>query len=174
MRHSTGLMFCILFAVIFGVGMIALDPESSNAAYVAPVILPTLTPTAIPTPTATPTPTAEPVRLTEGVPMYVRVSWYWPALGGPNCSRFVNGKCVSKTASGMTWEDGVDWACACPSEWPFGTTVTLEGKTWTCKDRGGAIKFKGGVPWVDLLQEYADYVYGEIVFAHVAVPEIAR
>lgn len=105
-----------------------------------------------------------------GVPMYVRVSHYSPKLGGPNCASFVNGICVSKMANGERWQDWMDVACACPPEWPFGTRVTLDGKTWICKDRGGAIKFKDGVPWVDLLQEVADYPYGTVMMVEVALP----
>ena len=87
----------------------------------------------------------------------VRVSHYWPPLGGPNCSRFVNGRCVSRMASGERWEDWAyrPWsepgAAACPPEWPFGTRFRLAGREWVCLDRGGRIRYEGGVPWVDLL-----------------------
>jgi hypothetical protein len=98
----------------------------------------------------------------------VRVSHYLPNLGGPNCSNFVNGVCVSHTASGAPWEDWVDKGAACIPEWAFGTQFTLpDGRTFTCVDRGGAIrkgyKYNDGLPWVDLLTASPNYPFGSIV-----------
>jgi len=87
----------------------------------------------------------------------VRVSHYWPPLGGPNCFRWERGRCVSRMASGERWEDWAyrPWrepgAAACPPEWPFGTRFHLAGRDWVCLDRGGRIRYENGVPWVDLL-----------------------
>jgi hypothetical protein len=93
-----------------------------------------------------------------------RISHYWPPLGPPNCSRFVNGVCVSKMSSGLPWQDWVDRACACPKEYPFGTRFKLaDGSVWTCEDRGGAIVTDAaGVIWLDLLQQHASYPFGSI------------
>ena len=66
----------------------------------------------------------------------VRYSHYWPPWGGPNCARFVNGKCLSRTASGAPWEEWVEKGCACPKELPFGTVFRIDGREWTCVDRG--------------------------------------
>lgn len=123
---------------------------------------------------ACPTAIQLPGGLSDGTEVQVKVSWYYPPLGGPNCATFRNGKCISKMASGLKWEDYVDLACACPPEWPFGTVVTIDGKSWTCLDRGGKIKFVGGIPWVDLLQARATYVYGSVVAATVQFPEATR
>ncbi len=92
----------------------------------------------------------------------VRLSWYWPPAGGPNCSRFVDGVCTSRTASGERWEDWVDTGCACPKEWPFGTVVRLpdHGVECTCVDRGGRIVYEVGIAWVDLLREHPLIAYG--------------
>lgn len=100
----------------------------------------------------------------------IRYSYYWPPLGGTNCFSFYNGYCHSATASGARWEDWVNRGVACPPEWPFGTTVTLNGKVWTCVDRGGAIKYRKGIPWVDFLRRYAEYSYGTVVEVTVTKP----
>lgn len=103
----------------------------------------------------------------DGEEMTIRYSRYFPALGGPNCANFQNGKCISKMASGLPWEDYIDKAVACPKEWPFNTRVTLDGKTWICLDRGGQIKIVDGIPWVDFMVEKGAYKYGTLVQARV-------
>lgn len=97
----------------------------------------------------------------------VRYSHYWPAAGGVNCSRFVGGKCISKMASGKAWTAYIDEAVACPVEWAFGTVLLLDGKLYTCLDRGGMIKYVDGIPWIDVLTEKGAYPYGEIVTVQV-------
>ena len=117
--------------------------------------------------------TAEPVAaapIVTGTAMTVRYSHYWPPLGGPNCSNFVDGVCVSAMASGEPWASFVGTAVACPVEWVFGTTVELDGHVWTCQDRGGAIRYVDGVPWVDFLEETGKYEHGSIVAVHVVNP----
>jgi hypothetical protein len=73
-------------------------------------------------------------------------------------------------ASGKPWEDYVDYAIACVPEWEFGTKIVVAGETWECMDRGGAIQIVDGIPWVDFLQEKADYRYGAIVDAILIYP----
>ena len=105
-----------------------------------------------------------------GTAMQVRYSHYWPPLGGTNCSSFVNGVCISAMASGQPWAPYVGTAVACPKEWAFGTTVELDGRVWTCMDRGSAIKYVDGVPWIDFLEATGRYVHGSIVAVHVVHP----
>lgn len=93
----------------------------------------------------------------------IKYSWYWPPLCGKNCAKCVDGKCVSRMANGERWQDFIGYAVACPPEWPFGTRVTLDGKTWVCKDRGGMIVGN----WVDFLTETPAYVYGTLVKVRV-------
>ena len=100
--------------------------------------------------------------------MNIRYSHYWPPLGGPNCSNFVAGKCISNMASGKPWADYVDLAVACPPEWPFGRQVIFEGNTYTCLDRGGKIKYVEGIPWIDFLTPKAAYPYGSIITVQVS------
>lgn len=98
----------------------------------------------------------------------VKVSHYWPNLGGVNCLTFKNGKCVSKMANGQSWETAVDKAIACPKELKIGTKIKVLGKTWTCMDRGSAIvKTEKGAYWIDMLTEKAVVPYGEEVKAEV-------
>ena len=98
----------------------------------------------------------------------IRYSWSWPPLGGPNCSRFVNDRCVSRMASGLRWEDWVGKAVACPKAWPFGTKVHLDGREWTCQDRGGKIICgNDGSCWVDFLVAEPAYKYGTVLEVHV-------
>jgi len=118
------------------------------------------------TPTAameTPPPEAEaPSRAAQ---IKIRYSHYWPPLGGTNCSKFAGGQCVSATASGQPWEEWVGRGIACPREWPFYTRLVVDGRTWVCVDRGGAIKYVDGVPWVDFLVPEGRYPHGQVVEA---------
>lgn len=99
----------------------------------------------------------------------VKVSHYWPNLGGVNCLTFKNGECVSKMANGETWQSGVGKnIIACPKEFKFGTQIKILGNTYTCKDRGSMIvKTEDNKYWVDMLQEKALVPYGEEVRAEV-------
>ena len=115
---------------------------------------------------AAPAPAPEPDVTTTA--MTVRYSHYWPPAGGPNCSSFVDGVCVSAMASGEPWAPYVGIAVACPPEWEFGTTVELDGHVWTCMDRGGAITYVDGVPWVDFLVATGTYAHGSIVAVDVS------
>lgn len=93
-------------------------------------------------------------------------SRYWPPLGGTNCSHFVEGQCLSRMASGYRWQDWVGIAAACPPEWPFGTQVVLNDRTWICLDRGGKVKNN----WVDFLSPSSEYRYGSTVTVTVFLP----
>ena len=102
------------------------------------------------------------------ISMNIRYSHYWPPLGGPNCSNFVGGKCISNMANGQPWAPYVDIAVACPPEWPFGRKVIFEGNTYTCMDRGGKIKYVEGIPWIDFLTPKAAYPYGSVITVQVS------
>ena len=73
-------------------------------------------------------------------------------------------------ASGLRWQDYIGRAVACPPEWDFGTKLIVDGREWTCLDRGGAIQIVDGIAWVDFLQEHANYPYGELVEATLVQP----
>ena len=87
-----------------------------------------------------------------GTDIQVKISYYKPQLGGTNCSRFVNGECVSKMANGEDWRLYYNTnTIACPSELAFGTQIVIFDNVYTCRDRGGAIINNSGVYWVDVL-----------------------
>ncbi len=102
----------------------------------------------------------------------VRLSHYWPPLGGVNCARFVAGECVSRMASGEPWQAWVGRAAACPATWPFGTVIILPGgERFECQDRGGKIVVgPDGIAWIDLLVEVPPVPFGSIVTARVIWP----
>jgi len=104
------------------------------------------------------------------MPITIRVSHYWPKLGGTNCSNFVNGECVSRMASGLRWQEYINYAIACPPEWPFYTKLIVNEQEWICLDRGGAIQYVDGVPWVDFLTPNGFYPHGTIVDAILIQP----
>lgn len=129
-------------------------------------------------PVASPSPISEvsnikvgEVHVTEYQPrnfITVKVSHYWPDLGGLNCYNFVNGKCISRMANGEKWENHVDEAIACPKELKFGTKIKVLGKVWTCKDRGSMItKTESGAYWIDMLTPKAVVPYGEEIKAEI-------
>jgi hypothetical protein len=163
------------FAVLAGVAVVLFaggpPAQGEKRSIAAALNLPFATATTMPEPTPVP----EPEQDASGVPNrgLVRLSHYWPPLGGVNCARFVNGQCVSNMSSGEPWAEWVDVACACPEPWPFGTTITLVelGRTFICMDRGGKIKFVDGIPWLDTLTEEPLAPYGSIHLADVRFPE---
>jgi hypothetical protein len=97
----------------------------------------------------------------------VKVSHYWPDLGGVNCLTFKNGHCVSKMANGVEWEKGIDKSIACPKELKLGTQIKILGRVWTCHDRGSMIVKADGKYWVDMLTEKAIVPYGEEIKAEI-------
>ncbi len=106
--------------------------------------------------------TAEPKEIVKA-----RISHYYPGWGGPNCSNFVDGRCISRMASGKNWEKYVDKACACPVEYPFGTRFVVLGREWVCLDRGGAIVREGNKIWLDLLTKEKIVPHGDVVKVEV-------
>ena len=95
----------------------------------------------------------------------IRYSYYKPWVGGTNCASFVNGQYISKMSSGYAWEDYIDLAIACPPEMSFGTRLDVFGQEWICLDRGGAIQYVDGIPWIDFLTGSPKAPYGSLVEA---------
>lgn len=108
--------------------------------------------------------------------IYVKISHYEPWKGGVNCGSFVNGECVSHMASGKHWQDYVEKAIACPKEVPFNTRIIVDGREWTCLDRGGAIiklfdeKLQAHVFWIDELTKKASHPFGTVHEAILILP----
>jgi len=82
----------------------------------------------------------------------VRVTHYWPPLGGTNCYRYVDGVCVSAMYSGAPWEPYVGIAAACPWEWKIGNAVAINGRLFLCLDRG-SMSCEDGICHVDILTD---------------------
>ncbi len=99
----------------------------------------------------------------------VRYSWYWPPLGGINTSR-PDAPHLARCANGDRWQDWVGAGIACPPSWAFGTQVRAFGSMWTCVDRGGAIQYVNGIPWLDFLVEAPHVGYGTIIEVEVVGP----
>lgn len=118
-------------------------------------------------------PTARPdVYVRTGQTIKIRVSYYYPPLGGINCWTWDDEKqkCISTMASGEPWELYIGEAIACPPELPLGTVLEIEGGVYTCRDRGGAIILnEDGTYWIDFLADHlpvGDY-YGQMLTANV-------
>jgi len=97
----------------------------------------------------------------------IKVSRYWPPLGGTNCSSWNGEICTSKMASNERWEYYVDRAVACPDELPFWTKVYVFDQEWLCLDRGGKIDKINNVYWIDFLSEKTYQPYGSLADAKI-------
>lgn len=73
-------------------------------------------------------------------------------------------------ANGEPWQRywGKNDTIACPRQLPFGTEIILDGRTYTCRDRGGAIVMLGEhVYWIDILHHTPPYPFGTVVTAFI-------
>lgn len=149
----------------------AVRPAAAGAVIVN-VIVPTMQPPALqatytPYPTFTPFPTqtgqdqfimvypagSESPGDINGEKVKVKVSHYWPPLGGINCDH-TTGDCLHM-ADGNQYIDYVGRTVACPSDWPLGSKLLIAGGWYQCRDRGGAIVMApDGAFWVDILYPY--------------------
>ena len=108
------------------------------------------------------------------IPIKVKISHYNPKAGGPNCSNFQNGVCVSRLANGQNWEKflGQYNTIACPMSVPFGTQIMLDDNIFTCRDRGGMIVITAkGEYWIDILAAVVPYTYGQVKKAYILEPK---
>lgn len=160
-----------LVLVIFAMALFSDSPPPSREAAEA-ALQATLQPSATASSRDEPAATEEPVATYPvgplGAPVTIQevhFSHYWPDLGGVNCGWFVNGSCQSHMASGQPWQSWINRAAACVWNWPFGTQVTLPGgEVFVCLDRGGAIVIgDDGIPWIDLLVQYAPVPFGAVL-----------
>lgn len=128
-----------------------------------PTMTHTPTPTSTHTPNPTPTATQIPptpyvgLRSADQTQFVVRLTYYWPALGGTNCypTNWKNGKCESRLM-GEPWSTWVNIGAACSADIPLRSRIFIErlNKSYMCVDRGGGIiKLPDGSQFVDLLQQ---------------------
>lgn len=106
------------------------------------------------------------------IAVQAKISHYVPWFGGPNCANFKDGRCLSRMASGLPWQNFVSRAVACPKDYPFWTRVYAFGQEWICLDRGGKIVREGSLIWLDFLANPApeNTPYGEIRTVYVVFP----
>ena len=172
---ATALAMALTFSASAGATM-ALSAEPCWPACKSAVIQQlTPTPTLTPAPTQTPAPTRTRAPLATKRPtpsvtpfvgalnvqpqtITVRLSWYWPALGGTNCyhDNWRDGVCVTRLL-GQPWGDWVGAGAACPPSVPLKARIYIERlkKSFYCVDRGGAIEdLPDGTKFVDLLQSH--------------------
>ena len=113
-----------------------------------------------------PAPHPSPDEMVITTAMIARYSHYWPPLGGANC----HGDCDTM-ASGLYWEDYIGQAVACPEQFPFYTQFKVDGRYWTCLDRGDSIRFlQDGTFWLDFLEEQQQRPYWEQILVEVILP----
>ena len=94
----------------------------------------------------------------------VRLSYYWPALGGTNCHS-ANWDKEKNTCStmlyGKPWQAWAGIGAACPVKYPLGTKLWIHRlqRIVICVDRGGGIvTLPDGTSFIDLLQEEGIWV----------------
>jgi hypothetical protein len=134
-------------------------------------------PTATPLPTHTPFPTAVPeetqvltlsdasdtpsmdfgewsCRYCDKMPAKVKMTHYWPPLGGENCWWYYEGYCHSPMKSSVPWETLVEIAAACPPHWLGGVVEVPDiGRRFLCLDTGDKVICEDNVCVVDVLTQ---------------------
>ena len=104
----------------------------------------------------------------------VRLSHYWPPLGGTNChpahwqepTQGNPGQC-NATLAGEPWSTWVKIGAACPPEIPLTTLIYIIElkKAFYCIDRGGAVQtLPDKTLFIDILKPDANYIHkGNII-----------
>jgi hypothetical protein len=151
-------------------------------------IPPTLTPTPVPTATSSPVPEATVALAIPGTPEAVIMDWgdwtcrycdkmpakvkmthYWPPLGGENCWWFYEGYCHSPMKSSVPWETLIEIAAACPPHWLGGVVEIPEiGRRYLCLDTGDKVVCEDNVCVVDVLTDkrypWDGLIYDAVVY----------
>ena len=108
------------------------------------------------------TPTETPVmdfgdwscRYCDKMPAKVKMTHYWPPLGGENCWWFYEGYCHSPMKSSVPWETLVEIAAACPPHWLGGVVEVPDiGRRFLCLDTGDKVVCEDNVCVVDVLTQ---------------------
>lgn len=86
------------------------------------------------------------------VPARVKLTHYWPPLGGDNCWSFYDDYCYSPTKSTVPWETVIEISAACPIPW-LGSVVEIPelDRRFLCLDTGEKVVCKDGTCVVDVL-----------------------
>jgi hypothetical protein len=107
------------------------------------------------------------------VPARVKLTHYWPPLGGDNCWSFYDDYCYSPTKSTVPWETVTEISAACPVPW-LGSVVEIPAldRRFLCLDTGDKVVCKDGTCVVDVLT-YKTYPWDGMEFdAIVYYPQV--
>jgi hypothetical protein len=108
-------------------------------------------------------------RYCDKMPVKVKMTHYWPPLGGENCWWFYEGYCHSPMKSSIPWETLVEIAAACPTHWLGGVVEVPEiGRRFFCLDTGDKVVCEDNVCVVDVLTqnryEWDGLIFDAIVY----------
>jgi hypothetical protein len=146
----------------------------------SPTLVPSETPSPVPSSTATPQliiSSEEEVmdwgdwtcRYCDKMPVKVKMTHYWPPLGGENCWWFYEGYCHSPMKSSVPWETLIEIAAACPTHWLGGVVEIPEiGRRYLCLDTGEKVVCEDDVCVVDVLTDqrypWDGLIYDAVVY----------
>jgi hypothetical protein len=103
-------------------------------------------------------------RYCDKMPVKVKMTHYWPPLGGENCWWFYEGYCHSPMKSSVPWETLVEIAAACPAHWLGGVVEVPDiGRRFLCLDTGDKVLCEDNVCVVDVLTQ-TRYEWDGLVF----------
>lgn len=107
------------------------------------------------------------------VPAKIKLTHYWPPLGGENCWSFHDDYCFSPTKSSIPWETVVEIGAACTRSW-LGTIVEVPSinRRFLCVDTGFRVNCKDGICVVDVLSDKLLPWDGNITDAVVYYPKV--
>lgn len=107
------------------------------------------------------------------VPAKIKLTHYWPPLGGENCWSFHDAYCYSPTKSSIPWETVVEIGAACTRSW-LGTIVEVPSvkRRFLCVDTGFRVNCKEGICVVDVLSDKLYPWDGNIMDAVVYYPKV--
>jgi hypothetical protein len=108
-------------------------------------------------------------RYCDKMPAKVKMTHYWPPLGGENCWWFYEGYCHSPMKSSVPWETLIEIAAACPPHWLGGVVEIPEiGRRYLCLDTGDKVVCEDNVCIVDVLTDkrypWDGLIYDAVVY----------
>jgi hypothetical protein len=108
-------------------------------------------------------------RYCDKMPVKVKMTHYWPPLGGENCWWFYEGYCHSPMKSSVPWETLIEIAAACPPHWLGGVVEIPEiGRRYLCLDTGDKVICENDICIVDVLTDkrypWDGLIYDAVVY----------
>ena len=166
------------------------SPTSTTSPLLTRTIPPTRTSSPTPAPSKTPSPVSSPsatpqlivtpeeeimdwgdwsCRYCDKMPVKVKMTHYWPPLGGENCWWFYDGYCHSPMKSSVPWETLIEIAAACPTHWLGGVVEIPEiNRRYLCLDTGDKVVCEEDICVVDVLTDrrypWDGLIYDAVVY----------